>query len=283
MRTWGEERDAGAGVLRAAGIATAVLDADVLLAHVLGIARETLYAHPDMELSHGAMRRYRDLIARRATGEPVAYLRGFKEFYGLRFSVDPRVLIPRPETETLVDAAREAIAGRALTVADVGTGSGAVGIAIAVHEGPVRVIATDVSNDALAVARTNAVDLGVADRIELRQGDLLAPLTEDVDVLVANLPYLRDDALENLVGERTSLAFEPRVAVSAGTDGLAVICRAAMDLPRVLADDGIAFFEVDPPIAPAVVEVLRGVLGGDPSIVNDLAGEPRVVKAARGP
>src|SRR5207245_7915807 len=105
MRTWGEERDAGAVALRAAGIATAVLDADLLLAHVLRVAKEALYAHPDMELSHGAMRRYRDFIARRAKGEPVAYLRGFKEFYGLRFLVDPRVLIPRPETETLVEAA----------------------------------------------------------------------------------------------------------------------------------------------------------------------------------
>src|SRR5439155_1193581 len=103
--------------------ATAVLDADVLLAHVLGVAKETLYAHPDMELSHGAMRRYRELVARRAKGEPVAYLRGFKEFYGLRFLVDPRVLIPRPETETLVEAARSAIAGRSLTVVDLGTGS----------------------------------------------------------------------------------------------------------------------------------------------------------------
>src|SRR5438445_4565615 len=160
MRTWGEERDAAVAVLRAAGVPMAALDADVLLAHVLGITKEMLYAHPDTEISHGAQRRYGELIERRARGEPVAYLRGFKEFYGLRFLVDSRVLIPRPETETLVEAARAAIAGRSLTVVDVGTGSGAIAVAIAVHEPAAKVIATDVSSDALAVARATAVELG---------------------------------------------------------------------------------------------------------------------------
>src|SRR5256886_14102737 len=156
MRTWGEERDAAVAALRAAGIATASLDADVLLAHVLGVTKEMLYAHPDTEMSHGAERRYRDLIERRARGEPVAYLRGFKEFYGLRFTVDHRVLIPRPETETLVDAARELIAGRTLTVVDVGTGSGAIAVAIAAHEQPAHVIATDMSRAAPPLAEAKA-------------------------------------------------------------------------------------------------------------------------------
>src|SRR5438874_2183714 len=196
MRTWGEERDAAVAALRAAGITTAALDADVLLVHVLGVTKEMLYAHPDTEMTLGAERRYRDLIERRAKGEPVAYLRGFKEFYGLRFSVDSRVLIPRPETETLVDAAREIIAGRAVTVADVGTGSGAVAVAIAAHERTVHVIGTDISVDALIVARENTLRNGVADRIELREGDLLAPIAEPVDLVVANLPYLRADPLE---------------------------------------------------------------------------------------
>src|SRR2546430_14219592 len=193
MRTWGEERDAAVALLRAAGIATAALDADVLLAHVLGVTKEMLYAHPDTDMPRGAGRRYRGLVERRAPGGPVAYLRAFKESYGLRFTVDPRVLIPRPETETLVDAAREVIAGRAVTVADVGTGSGAVAIAIAAHERSVHVIATDISNDALVVARENTLRNGVADRIELREGDLLAPIAEPVDPVVPNLPYLRDD------------------------------------------------------------------------------------------
>jgi len=281
VRTWGEERDAGAAVLRAAGIATAALDADVLLAHVLGVSKESLYAHPDTEMSHGAMRRYSDLIARRATGEPVAYLRGFKEFYGLRFAVDPRVLIPRPETETLVDAAREVIAGRALNLADVGTGSGAVAIAIAAHELGVHVIATDISLDALAVARENTLRNGVADRIELREGDLLAPLSEPMDVVVANLPYLRDAELEHLVGARTSLAFEPRVAVTAGKDGLELIWRAATDLPRVLAPHGTALFEIDPHQADQVSHLLQYAVGGATRVISDLAGDQRVVAVTR--
>jgi len=277
MRTWGEERDAGAAVLRHAGIPTASLDADVLLTDVLGISKETLYAHPDTEMSHGPMRRFRELIERRARGEPVAYLRGFKEFYGLRFAVDPRVLIPRPETETLVDAARDLIRGRALSIADVGTGSGAIAIAVAAHEPSVRVIATDISEDALAVARANAAANGVADRVDFRQGDLFAPLDRPVDVVLANLPYLRDDSLEQLVGDRTSLAFEPKLAVTAGKDGLELIWRAATDLSRVLGPTGSAFFEVDPPLADQVSALLGHAVGGKPQVICDLAGEARVV------
>src|SRR5207247_8206349 len=127
------------------GIESAVLDADLLLAYVLRIRKEDVYAHPEPVLSADELAGYEGLIARRARGEPVAYLRGWKEFYGLEFAVDPRVLIPRPETELLVEAARGHIAGRALTVVDVGTGSGAVAIAIAAHEPRVNVIATDVS------------------------------------------------------------------------------------------------------------------------------------------
>src|SRR5437660_7903360 len=281
VRTWGEERDEAVAALRAAGIPTAALDADVILAHVLGVTKEMLYAHPDTEMTLGAERRYRDLIERRAKGEPVAYLRGFKEFYGLRFTVDPRVLIPRPETETLVDAAREVIAGRALTLADVGTGSGAVAIAIAAHERAVHVIATDISLDALTVARENTLLNGVAERIELREGDLLAPLSEQLDMVVANLPYLRDAELEQLVGTRTSLAFEPRVAVTAGKDGLELIWRAAADLPRVLAPHGTALFEIDPHQADQVSHLLQYALGGATRVISDLAGDQRVVAITR--
>jgi release factor glutamine methyltransferase len=232
-------------------------------------------------MPHGAERRYGELVERRARGEPVAYLRGFKEFYGLRFTVDPRVLIPRPETETLVDAAREIIGGRAVSVADVGTGSGAVAVAIAAHEPNVRVVATDISIDALAVARENTLRNGVGDRVELREGDLLEPIREPVDVVVANLPYLRDDALEHLVGERTSLAFEPRLAVTAGKDGLEIIWRAASELPRVLAPGGSALFEIDPPLAEQVSHLLQYSLGGTTRVINDLAGDARVVTVTR--
>jgi release factor glutamine methyltransferase len=163
----------------------------------------------------------------------------------------------------------------------VGTGSGAVAVAIAAYEPSVHVIATDVSNDALVVARENTLRNGVADRVELREGDLFAPIVDPVDLVVANLPYLRDDLLEHLVGERTSLAFEPRLAVTAGKDGLELIWRAASDLDRVLAPRGAAFFEIDPPFAEQVAHLLQYSLGGETRVINDLAGEARVVGITR--
>ena len=280
MRTWGEARDAAVTRLRTgADPATAALDADVLLAFALGTTKEDVLAHPERALSTADGARFLDLVERRHGGEPVAYLRGFKEFYGLRFSVDPRVLIPRPETETLVDAARRLVEGRAVTIVDVGTGSGAIACAIAVHERTVRVIATDTSPDALSVARSNAASLGVGDRVELRQGDLLTPVTDRVDIVCANLPYLRDDALTHLAGERTSLAFEPREAVVAGGDGLDLIRRCVRDLPRVLAPGGTALFECDPPQADEIAELLRAT-GLRTDVIRDLGGAERVVSGA---
>ena len=279
MPTWGEARAAATTRLRSApDPGTAALDADVLLAHVLGAGKAALFAHPERTLSAAEAAQFEALVERRSRGEPVAYLRGFKEFYGLRFRVDPRVLIPRPETEVLVDAARELIAGRAVTVVDVGTGSGAIAIAIAAHEPKVRVIATDTSRDALDVAESNALANGVADRVELRQGDLLAPITEHVDLVCANLPYLPEESVDRWVGERSSLAFEPRVAVVAGADGLSCISGCIDDLPRVLAPKGAALFECDPPQVAAVTARLERA-GLRTRVVRDLAGADRVVVA----
>jgi release factor glutamine methyltransferase len=279
MPTWGEARAAATTRLRSApDPGTAALDADVLLAHVLGVGKAALFAHPERALSVPEATQFDALVERRSRGEPVAYLRGFKEFYGLRFRVDPRVLIPRPETEALVEAAREVIAGRALTVVDVGTGSGAIAIALAAHEHKIHVIGTDSSRDALAVAGSNALANGVADRVELRHGDLLTPITERVDVVCANLPYLPDESVDRWVGERTSLAFEPRVAVVAGADGLSVIGRCIDDLPRVLAPNGAALFECDPPQVAAVAQRLERA-GLRTRVVRDLAGADRVVVA----
>ena len=279
MPTWGEARAAATTRLRSApDPGTAALDADVLLAHVLGVGKEALFAHPERTLSAAEAARFQELVDRRSRGEPVAYLRGFKEFYGLRFRVDPRVLIPRPETEVLVDAARELIAGRAVMVVDVGTGSGAIAIAIAAHEHTVRVIATDTSRDALTVAESNALANGVADRVEFRQGDLLAPITERVDIVCANLPYLPDASVDRWVGERSSLAFEPRGAVVAGPDGLSVIRRCVADLSRVLAPSGGAFFECDPPQAEKVVAMFHDI-GRSVRVLADLSGAERVVIA----
>lgn len=263
--------------LRASGAPAPALDADLLLAQALSVSKETLVAHPEVELTAVEELRYDALVERRAAGVPVAYLRGFKEFYGLRFAVDGRVLIPRPETEILVDAVRAHAAGRPLTVVDVGTGSGAIAVALAVSEPRLRVIATDVSADALAVAQANAVANGA--RIDFRTGDLLAPVLERVDIVAANLPYLRDEDLRDVTGDRASLAHEPRLATVAGADGLELVRRAIADLPRVLASDGAAFFECDPP----QVESVRALLArlGVVDVLPDLAGLDRVVRLQR--
>ena len=257
------------GELRARALTRiAALDTDVLLAHALGVPKEALYADPDATVAPSAAAAFEELVARRANGEPVAYLRGWKEFYGLRFAVDPRVLIPRPETEAIVDAVR---ASGARLVADIGTGSGAIAVALAASDPEVRVIATDLSVDALAVARANVEAHGVADRVELRQGDLLAPIHERVDAVAANLPYLTDASVQAWTGERTSLAFEPRLAVLAGSDGLALLRRAIADVPRVLRPGGTAYFECDPPQARALADEHGG------EVLVDLAGNERVL------
>ena len=277
MPTRGEARAHATERLRRSGAPTPALDADVLLAHVLGVAKDVLVAHPEVELTIDEHERLHAIVAERERGVPVAYLRGLKEFYGLRFAVDPRVLVPRPETEALVDAVRAHVAGRALTVVDVGTGSGAIAVALATSEPQLRIIATDISPDALAVARANASAHGR--RIDFREGDLLAPVSEQVDVVAANLPYLRDDDLQDLAGDRTSLAFEPRIATVAGADGLAVVHRAVADLPRVLAADGAAFFECDPQQAGPIAALLTPL--GTVDVLKDLAGLDRVVRLRR--
>jgi len=281
MRTWGQARDAARKRLASgADPATAALDADVLLAHALGVTKEELLAHPERVLGPDEDARCSAFVERRHRGEPVAYLRGFKEFFGFRVIVDARVLIPRPETETLVEEALRFVgradATRPVTVVDVGTGSGAIACAIALHAPRARVIGIDLSADALAVAAANARSLGVADRVTFLPGDLLAPLRDRVDVVCANLPYLRDEEIAHLTGDRTSLAFEPRIAVAAGPDGLALIRRTIADLPRVLARGGAAFFECDPPQAEPM-RALMTAAGFETWTARDLAGSERVV------
>jgi release factor glutamine methyltransferase len=281
--TRGDARSEATARLRAAGDPTAALDADLLLAHVCGIPKEELYAHLDAPMGTAERSAYAALVDRRAGGEPVAYLRGHKEFFGLRLAVDRRVLIPRPETEVLVEAVLAFLRGTGRTsVADVGTGSGAIAVAVAVGEPRVHVVATDVSADALDVARANVAAHGVAHRVELRQGDLLGPVAGTVDAVAANLPYLRPDAVEHLAGGRTSLAFEPQVAVVAGPDGLDLIRRCIDQLPDRLAAGGAAFFECDPPQVDTVAALLRDRIRATTRVLRDLAGLARVVEGNRG-
>ena len=244
------------------------LDAEVLLSHVLGVDRTALLAHPERPLTPEQAAAYRALVARCAAGEPVAYLVGYREFYGLRFHVTPDVLIPRPETEHLVEGALAWARGRAgLQVVDVGAGSGAIAVALAVHLPGATVTAID----------NSAAALDVADRCAFVLGDLLAPLRAPVDLIAANLPYVASDAF-SLVA-----TFEPRRALDGGPDGLRVIARLLAQAPPLLKDESLLLLEIGYDQADAVTAMARDALpGAQVSVIHDYAGHPRVVRVEKG-
>jgi release factor glutamine methyltransferase len=278
--------------LREAGSETARLDAELLLAHALGTDRTGVIAHTDAAVGDGAATRFEAAIDRRAAGEPVAYIRGFKEFRGLAFGVDARALIPRPETERLVELAelevvrRLTAAPRAkgsppLGLVDVGVGSGAVAVTLAVllrrrgMSDDVEITATDASEDALQLARENAVAHAVGDRITFLQTDLLpGDVVRRWDIVVANLPYVRSDALPGLP---KAASFEPALALDGGPDGLRVIDRLLALLPGSVAGDGVALLEIGGDQATAL-RTLTGerLVGWSCDIELDLGGLPRV-------
>jgi release factor glutamine methyltransferase len=284
--------------LRAAGMETPRLDAELLLGHAVGVERTTINAHPDAPVGPGAEGTFRAALDRRLAGEPVAYIRGIKEFHGLAFTVDARALIPRPETERLVDLAldevmrRLALAARtletALRVLDVGTGSGAIAISMAadlrrrrVPADEVAVLAVDISADALDLARENAVGHGVGDRLRFEAADLIpAGGDRPWEIVLANLPYVRADAMASLPVATT---FEPVLALDGGQDGLEVIGRLLELLPQALADDGIAYLEIGADQGAAIVDLVGQRLAGwTCRVETDLAGLPRVAVVERG-
>jgi len=237
MPTWGEARAAATTRLRSApNPDTAALDADVLLAYVLGVGKEALFAHPERELSAADDGKFQALVERRGRGEPVAYLRGFKEFYGLRFLVDPRVLIPRPETEVLVEIVLKVIRAKLSSrtrLLDVGTGSGVLAITFAFECPNLQIVGSDVSRSALNLARENAESQGLNGRIEWVESDLLSSVAGPFDFLVANLPYIPTAELPKLAPE---VKRDPQLALDGGPDGLVVIRRLLRELPKALRD-----------------------------------------------
>ncbi len=240
----------GRQLLIQAGQESARLDAQVLMEHVLDIDRATLYAYPEREVTANQEQRFFSLIERRAQGEPIAYLIGHEEFYGLDFLVDKRVLIPRPETELLVETAlrilRERLnMGQVLLVADIGTGSGAIPITLAVEEPRLPYLyAVDISSDALEVARLNCQRHHVEQRVRLLYGDLLAPLPDSVDVLIANLPYVGTNEMDVL--EPDVVNYEPHLALFSGPLGLDLLRRFFIDAyqSNKLKPGGILLLEV---------------------------------------
>ena len=250
MMTVREALQEGVQELAAADLQGVRLDTQVLLSSVLGFERAQLYAYPDYELNEEQEQKYRALLARRAQREPMAYILGHKEFYGLDFFVDSRVLIPRPETELLVEAAlahiqSRLVAGQLPVVADIGTGSGAIPITIAVEEPRLPYLfACDISATALEVARMNCERHHVSERVYLLQGDLLAPLPEPVDLLLANLPYVGTREIDLMTPD--VLSYEPHAALFSGPDGLDLLLRLCTDAKKsaMLKSGGVMLLEI---------------------------------------
>jgi release factor glutamine methyltransferase len=236
----------GAAVLEAAGLRPARPEAEWLLASVLGVERFALHLDPGRQVSTPTATRYKDLIARRAAREPLQYLLGWEDFHGLRLIVTPDVLVPRPETEGLVEWAVKLLAGRPdPLVADLGTGSGAIACAIATALPAAEVLAVEVSGGALAVASRNVRALSLTSRVRLLAGDLFAPLgslTASLDLVVANPPYLPSAVISSLPPEVSR--HEPRTALDGGSDGMAIIRRIVTGAPRVLKAGGWLLMEI---------------------------------------
>jgi release factor glutamine methyltransferase len=287
--------------LEASGSETARLDAEVLLAHVLNVDRSALAAHPETVLSSGQLDRFGCDVQRREQGEPVAYIRGLKEFYGAAISVDRRVLIPRPETETLVELALARITAdltgaprepgaEPYLVWDLGTGSGAIGIAIAGelrrrrYGEAVRFFVSDISGDARDLATVNVVSHGLAHLFVFAEGDLLdvAPTPSGpVDLLTANLPYIPAGDIDGLP---VAASFEPRSALDGGPDGLELIRRLLPSLPGALAPRALALLEIGADQAEAVGTIAAQLLPEwSCTVHDDLGGRPRVAALAREP
>ena len=250
MTTIRQALEQGIPTLTKAGQVNARLDAQVLLGHTLHVERSALYAYPERTLTPEQEQQFLTLIERRSQGEPVAYLTGHKEFYGLDFLVDKRVLIPRPETELLVEAALKVCrqmlaAGHTPIVADIGTGSGIIPITLAVLEQRLPYLyASDISADALEVAYLNCQRHHVTDRVRLLHGNLLVPLPVAVDILTANLPYVGTDELDELPPDVR--AYEPRLALFSGPDGLDLLHRFFTELheSRKLVQDAVLLLEI---------------------------------------
>ena len=262
------------------GIARAALDAEVLLEHVLKRPREWLWAHDDRPLTATQARRFRLLLAQRSCRVPVAYLTGVKEFFGEPIRVTRDVLVPRPDTEILVEAGLRFLQDSpgARDVIDLGTGSGAIAIAVSRNCPRARVQALDNDDRALLVARANVRAGRMSDRVQVRRSDLFQR-ARPADLVLANLPYLSDAHRRRLPAD---VRHEPRRALDGGADGLRLIRRALADAPRRLRAGGAMVIECDPRQARSVVRLARSAFpGATVGMLNDLSRRPRAVEVRR--
>jgi release factor glutamine methyltransferase len=280
----------GTAYLQRCRIDSARLDAEVLLAHCLGGERPVLYRDRDRRLPAALWQRFIDLITRRSAHEPLAYLTGVREFWSLPFTVRPGVLIPRPETEWVVETALRYAppfiqqTGRC-HILDVGTGSGNIAIATAASLADATVLAIDISSEALAVAQSNARACGVAERVAFVRGDLLGPLhpwRAHFDLLLSNPPYIAAGEMASL--PETVRGYEPPLALDGGEDGLSFYRRLSAEGPQYLSEWGVAIVEVGYQQAGAVSQLFAQAQQWDVvEVVKDYSGIERVVVAQRRP
>ncbi len=267
------------GHFERAGLASPRLDAEILLAHVLGLPRVMLYARFDLPMKGPELAAMRSLVARRTQGTPVAYLTGTREFWSLSIETGPDALIPRPESELLVEVGRRR-APDAKTVVDVGTGTGAVALALAVELPAAKVWAIDCSTAAAALAARNVVRHGLQDRVTVIESDLLRelpPAARPVHLLVANLPYIPTDDIETLAMDVR--LHEPRLALDGGPDGLDLIRLLVASAGEVLCPGGIIALEAGAGQGAAVAALLAAAGFEELAVAPDLAGHDRVTSA----
>ena len=268
--------------LTAVGIESSRLDAEVLLAEAAGVTREAAVTG-SLDISTGTLKTFETMIARREQREPVAYIVGHKEFFSLDFEVNRSVLIPRPETEFVVGAALECIAGKDNSrVLDIGTGSGAIAIAIAVNAPSAQITAVDISADAITVASRNAQSHHVENRVTFRRGDCFHMLDGGAalgtfDAIVSNPPYLHDAEIVAL--EPEVYRFEPRIALNGGASGLDVLQRITIDAPAHLETGGELIMEMGEGHAGDVIGLLTRAGLKVVDVIHDLAGQMRVARA----
>jgi release factor glutamine methyltransferase len=283
--TWtvGKIIDWTTGHLKKHGSESPRLEAEILLAHARGCPRIQLYVQYNELLTDDQRTAMRDLVKRRAQAEPVAYLVGHREFFALDFRVTPDVLIPRPETETLVLQSIAAVKSIPnARILDMGTGSGCIAVATAVNVPAASVTAVDISSQALDVAKDNASRHAVAERIRFLEGDLFAPLSTDdqFDLIVSNPPYVADGEMETLPADIRR--HEPALALKAGQQGLDVISRLVAEAPSRLAPGGSLLIEISPEQAPAVTGLVHASGKFEsPRTIKDSGGLERVVMARR--
>ena len=263
-------------------ISDARIEAELLLMHALGIRKAELYARLGDPLPPAVGDKFQGLVERRVRHEPAAYILGRHEFYGIALYVDSRVLIPRPETELLVETTlafteRRFGVEQPCSIVDVGTGSGAIAIALALHLPQARIYATDVSSGAIDVARVNCTRHGVEGRVELLVGDLLEPLSQPVDLIVANLPYVKDADIPQLIPEIRD--FEPVEALSGGTDGLDKVRLLLAQAREHLLPQGAVMLEIGLDQAVEAVSLAnRRFPKSRVELLKDFAGIERVLR-----